>query len=407
MPQILKPRATKDVEDAIQWALGEGVAMSVVGHGSKAMIGRPVEAEITLDLSGLSGITLYEPNELVLSAKAGTPLSEIHAALTRENQELAFEPPEYAFALGGGASGGTIGGLIAANLSGPRRIKAGAARDHFLGVNAVSGRGEIFKSGGRVIKNVTGYDLCKLLAGSFGTLAVMTDMTFKVLPRAETERTLILSGLDDAKAASAMAAAMASVSDVSSAAHVPARVARHVTATGGGNAAITALRLEGVAASMDHRAKLLQSTLISFATGSLLPEPESRAVWQTVRDLTPLSRKEGEDCPLWRLSTAPLNGHRAAAQIAARIDADVMYDWAGGLVWVALPPSDDASAALVRAALRGLGGHATLMRAPASVRAAVDAFEPQDAATAALTKQVKAGFDPKGVLNPGRMYAGV
>ena len=168
----------------MQWALGEGKALELVGHGSKQAIGRPAQTDATLDLSALTGITLYEPEELVLSAKAGTPIAEIEALVGAEGQQLAFEPMDYAAILGAAAGRGTIGGVLAANLSGPRRIKAGAARDHFLGCTAVSGRGETFKSGGRVVKNVTGYDLCKLMAGSWGTLAAMTEVTIKTLPGA-------------------------------------------------------------------------------------------------------------------------------------------------------------------------------------------------------------------------------
>ena len=184
MTDILKPRDAKEVEDAVRWALGNDKALEVAGQGTKRSLGRPSQTDLTLDLSGLSGVTLYEPEELVLSAKAGTPLAEIEALLEKNNQQLAFEPMDYGPLLGGQAGQGTIGGAIAANLSGPRRIKAGAARDHFLGVTAVTGRAETIKSGGRVVKNVTGYDMCKLLAGSWGTLAAMTDVTVKVLPKA-------------------------------------------------------------------------------------------------------------------------------------------------------------------------------------------------------------------------------
>src|SRR5215218_10002990 len=223
----LKPRDAKDVEDALQWALGEGKALEIVGQGSKRAIGRPAQTDLTLDLSGLTGVTLYQPEELVLSAKPGTPLAEIEALLAANGQQLAFEPMDYATILGGAKGRGTIGGALAANVSGPRRIKAGAARDHFLGFSAVSGRAETFKSGGRVVKNVTGYDLCKLLAGSFGTLAAMTEVTIKVLPRPETEATVLILGLDDARANQAMSAAMASSCDVSAAAHLPANMVMH------------------------------------------------------------------------------------------------------------------------------------------------------------------------------------
>ncbi len=233
MSDALKPRDGKDVEAAVQWALAEGKTLEVIGQGTKRGIGRAAQWDLSLDLSDLSGVTLYEPEELVLSAKAGTPIAEIEALLAKNNQELAFEPMDYGPVFGAAPGRGTIGGTLAANLSGPRRIKAGAARDHFLGFTAVSGRGETFKSGGRVVKNVTGYDLCKVLAGSYGTLAVMTDVTVKVLPRAETEQTVLVLGLDDAAAIRAMSAAMNSSNDVSGAAHFPAPIAASLQAESG------------------------------------------------------------------------------------------------------------------------------------------------------------------------------
>src|SRR5579863_2790095 len=229
----LKPREAREVEQAIQWALAGDKALEVVGRGSKCAIGRAAQWDATLDLSALSGVTLYEPEELVLSAKAGTPVAEIEALVAASKQELAFEPIDYSALLGGSAGAGTIGGVLAANLSGPRRIKAGAARDHFLGLRAVSGRGESFKSGGRVVKNVTGYDLCKLLAGSWGTLAAMTEVTIKTLPKAPTEETVVVLGLDAASAVTAMATAMRSACDVSGAAHLPANVALRVAVVAG------------------------------------------------------------------------------------------------------------------------------------------------------------------------------
>jgi glycolate oxidase FAD binding subunit len=398
MTDLPKPRDAKDVEAAVQWALADGKALEVVGRGTKRAIGRAAQWDLSLDLSALSGVTLYEPEELVLSARAGTPLSEIETLLAAHNQELAFEPMDYCPLLGT-SSGGTIGGALAANLSGPRRIKAGAARDHFLGFTAVSGRGETFKSGGRVVKNVTGYDLCKVLAGSWGTLAAMTDVTVKVLPRAETEETVLVLGLDDAAAARAMSAAMGSANDVSGAAHLPAGVASRMTPAGAGKA-VTALRLEGVAPSVAHRVAALEALLKTERLGKL-DEATSRSFWKSVRDVMALA---GDDRPLWRVSAAPMRGHEIAAAIG---EGAYYYDWAGGLIWLALPPSDDGGAARVRRAVAATGGHATLIRAPAAVRAAVPVFAPQDDGVAALTRRIKESFDPKGVLNAGRMYAGV
>jgi glycolate oxidase FAD binding subunit len=404
MTDVAKPRDPKEVEETVRWALSHDKTLDVAGRGSKRGLGRPSQHDLTLDLSGLSGVTLYEPEELVLSAKAGTPIAEIETLIDKSNQELAFEPMDYGPLLGGEANDGTIGGVLAANLSGPRRIKAGAARDHFLGATAVTGRGETIKTGGRVVKNVTGYDLCKLLAGSYGTLAAMTDVTIKVLPKAETEATLLIHGLDDAQAAAAMAAAMGSPFDVSGAAHLPDHVVTRFGALP--NAlATTALRLEGVAPSVAHRSKALNELMKPYGERTLIDAAESRALWRSIRDVKAFAAPDTIDRPLWRISTAPGQGHRIAAQITPA--AQMFYDWAGGLVWIAMPFAGEPDAKAIRTAVAACGGHATLVRASTAVRAAVEVFEPQDQGVAALSKRVKESFDPKGVLNPGRMWAGV
>jgi glycolate oxidase FAD binding subunit len=411
MTDTLKARDPKDVQDAVQWALDEGKAIEILGHGSKRMIGRPVQADLALHLSGLTGVTLYEPEELVLSARAGTALSEIEALVAAKGQQLAFEPIDCGPLLGGPIGRGSIGGAIASNLSGPRRIKAGAVRDHVLGIAAVSGRGEAFKAGGRVVKNVTGYDLCKLMAGSWGTLAALTEVTIKTLPKPETEATVAVLGLDDAAAARAMAAAMASPCEVSGAAHLPAATAARFPmgdAVAAGRA-LTVLRLEGVAPSVAHRKAALLAVLKRLepvGEATTVDDIVSRRLWIAIRDVAAFAAaRTGPQQPLWRISTAPMRGHEIAAQVMSKVAAEVLYDWAGGLLWIAVPDAADAAASIVRAAVQVVGGHATLVRAPASLRRELEVFEPQEPGLAALTKRVKAGFDPKGVLNPGRMWA--
>jgi glycolate oxidase FAD binding subunit len=408
MADNLKPRDAKEVEQAIQWALANDKTFEIVGRGSKRAVGRAAQWDATLDLSGLSGVTLYEPEELVLSARAGTPIAEIEALVVSRNQQLAFEPMDYAALLGGPKSAGTIGGVIAANLSGPRRIKAGAARDHFLGVNAVSGRGETFKSGGRVVKNVTGYDLCKLIAGSWGTLAAMTDVTIKTLPKAETEATILVLDLSDATASKVMTAALGSFADVSGAAHLPAAVAMRIAETASAQAAVTAFRLEGVAPSVAQRKGVLESLLAPFGSLGTLDDVASQALWRAIRDVTPFAADGvAGKRDIWRISTAPTQGASVGKGLTGATDAELLYDWAGGLIWVALSAADDAHAPVVHSAVAANGGHATLIRAPVAVRAAVDVFTPEEPVLAALTKRVREGFDPRGVLNAGRMWAGV
>jgi glycolate oxidase FAD binding subunit len=404
MVDTLKPRDGKEVEEAVRWALGNDKPVEIAGRGTKRAIGRPSQTDLTLDLSEITGVTLYEPAELVLSARAGTPLSDIEALLEKNQQELAFEPIDYGPLLGAQADCGTLGGVIATNLSGPRRIKAGAARDHFLGVTAVTGRGETIKSGGRVVKNVTGYDLCKLFAGSWGTLAAMTDITVKVLPKAETEATILVTGLDDARACAAMAAAMGSSCDVSGAAHLP----DHVASWFAGLAkpvASTVLRLEGFAPSVARRKDMLASMLKNFGPVTALAENDSRILWRSIRHVMPFTTEASRTRPLWRISVAPSRGHEIARAITPA--AQMFYDWAGGLVWVAMPFAGEPDAAAIRNAVAGIGGYATLVRAPAAVRASIDVFPPEEPAIRALGKRVKESFDPKSVLNPGRMWAGV
>ena len=404
MADTLKPRDSQEVEEAVRWALGNDKPLELIAHGTKRAMGRPSQTDLTLDLSGLVGVTLYEPAELVLSARAGTPIAEIEALLSKNGQELAFEPPDYGPLSGGEAGRGTLGGVLAANLSGPRRIKAGAARDHFLGVNAVTGRGETIKSGGRVVKNVTGYDICKLLAGSWGTLAAMTDITIKVLPGCETEATVLVAGLDDAGACAAMAAAMGSSCDVSAAAHLPDHIASWFDGLPKPQAS-TVLRLEGFAPSVVRRQEMLSALMKSYGAVTVVDENNSKSLWQSIRHVKPFTTEAMRSRPLWRVSVPPSRGHEIAMAITPA--AQMFYDWAGGIVWVAMPFADEPDAAAIRRAVAEIGGHATLVRAPAAVRATLDVFEPENAATRALNKRVKESFDPKAVLNPGRMWAGV
>jgi len=399
-----KPIDAPQVEEAVTWAIANDKSFELVGTGSKRALGRPSQTDMTLDLSSLTGVTLYEPDELILSARAGTPLSEIEKLLDDNNQQLDFEPMDYGPLLGEQAGQGTIGGTLAVNLSGPRRIKAGAARDHFLGATVVTGRGETVKTGGRVVKNVTGYDLCKVLAGSWGTLAAMTDVTIKVLPKPETEATVVVEGLDDAQACAAMSAALGSSCDVSAAAHLPDHVASWFEGLPKPEAA-TALRLEGVAPSVAHRTEMLVKLMKPFGPTVVLDEANSKALWRGVRQVAPFATEAARTRPLWRISTAPGQAHRVVDLVTPA--AQMFYDWGGGLIWVAMPFENEADAGSIRRAVAELGGHATLVRAPVSLRASLDVFQPQEPGLAALSRRVKESFDPKGVLNPGRMWAGV
>lgn len=409
MPETFIPSGTTDVADLIKWAAAEGKPLSLHGHRSKAGLGRPAQTEYALDIGRISGILDYEPAELVLTLRPGTLVSDVEKLLGSSNQMLAFEPPDYGPLYGGPAARGTIGGAIGCNLAGPRRFKAGAVRDHLLGFAGVSGRGEIFKAGAKVVKNVTGYDLPKLVCGAYGTLVALTEVTLKVLPAPEKTRTVLIFGLDDAKAIQALSAAATSPHEVAGLAHLPAGIAAQsgVAYVAGAKAAVTAIRIEGTDVSVKARCQALRDLLGSFgAPLEELHSMNSAWLWREIRDVAAFVLPQ--DRVLWRLSVAPTNGPVVTAAIAqAQPEAQFFYDWAGGLVWLTLPPAEDAHAALVRGAVAEHGGgHATLIRADAATRAAVPVFQPQPEALAALSRRVKESFDPMNILNPGRMVAG-
>ena len=440
MAESLAPTDADGLADAVRWAVAGEAPLEVIAGGSKQTLGRPVQSAATLSLAAFDGIVDYQPSELVLTAQAATPLATIEAALEAERQMLAFEPADYGPLLRasggadlrapggadlrapggadlrapggadlrapGGADGATLGGALACNLSGPRRIKAGAARDHFLGMHAVSGRGERFKAGGRVVKNVTGYDVCKLLAGSYGTLALMHEVTVKVLPAPERTRTVLVFGLEPAAALDALGAALGSAHEVSGAAHMPAEIAARsaVSYVSGASAAVSAVRVEGFPASVEARCEALRALLGPFGAVEELHSKNSATLWREIRDVRAFA---GDSRPLWRLSVPPASGAAAAARVAEAADVRALFDWGGGLLWLAVDGAPDAGEVPVRAAAMAVGGHATLVRADAPTRAARAVFQPQATGLAALTARIKRAFDPTGVLNPGRMYAGV
>jgi len=399
MPELY-PESPAELSGLVADAVRERVPLAIRGLGTKASLGRPVEVARILDVSRLTGVTFYEPADLVLSARAGTPIAEIDAILATKGQELAFEPMSFAALYGTGP--GTIGGAYMTNLSGPRRIKAGALRDFVLGVAAVNGRAEIFKAGGRVVKNVTGYDLARGLAGSFGTLAIATEITLKVLPRAETSATLLVPGLDPGTGVAMLCTAMGLPVDVSGAAHLPLFAARRV----GFATAVTALRLEGFAASVAARFDRLVACLASVGRGEKLEAEASNELWRAIRDVTPLA--EPRDTIIWKVSVPPEASPRIAEAIARVHPCETLYDWSGGLVWLALAPCPGAGAKTIREAIaRNGGGHATLVRAGYETRSEIPVLEPQAPMLAALTQRLKAQFDPYDILEPGRLWAEV
>lgn len=387
MTSILLPDSEAEIEAIVHEAAASRSPLAIHGGGTRD-IGRPVQAARVLSTQALTGITLYEPSELVIAARAGTPLADIETALAANRQRLAFEPIDYRPLLGTHGEP-TIGGVTASNAAGPRRVHAGAARDHLIGVRATTGRGETIKSGGRVMKNVTGYDFVKLLAGSWGTLGVMTEVTYKLLPEAETETTLVYAGLSDQRAVEAMTTAMGTPFEITGAAHVPGADAR------------TYLRFEGFVASCGYREGRLRAMLKAFGSAEALQGDASRALWKSIRDVAPLRASAGD--VVWKISVKPTDGPALGARLGFALDSRIFYDWAGGLIWANASPEGDGGAEMIRNAVAAVGGHATLVRGSPVLRAAVASFQPESAGVAAISRKIKETFDPAGILNPGRM----
>lgn len=391
---LLVPGTEDEAADMIAASRSRGESLAIEGGGTQRGLGRPIDAATVLSSRALTGVTLHEPAELVISAKAGTPLREIESKLAAANQILPFEPVDLR-ALFGTDGEPTIGGVVAGNWSGPRRIAAGAARDHLIGVRFVNGRGEIVKSGGRVMKNVTGLDLVKLQCGAHGTLGFLTEVTFKLLPKAASSTSLVYPGLDDARAVRLLSTALTSPFEVSGAAHLPPGI--------GEAGARTVLRLENVTTSLDYRCDRIRGLTEAFGRPTRLDKLASDALWVEIRDVRFLA--EPRDRAVWRISVPPNSGPEVVDRLERDQSYRHFYDWGGGLVWLAVPEADDGGADAVRAAIASCGGHATLIRASDRLRSAVPVFQPLAAPLMALTRRLKASFDPDTLINPGRMYA--
>jgi glycolate oxidase FAD binding subunit len=375
---VLQPREEAELSAMVAQADGP---LRIVGGGTRG-VGRPVTGQ-EVSTTGLSGIRLYEPGALTLVAGAGTPVGEVEAALAVENQCLPFEPMDHRALL---VSDGTptLGGMVAANAAGPARMIRGACRDSLIGVRFVDGTGRVVANGGRVMKNVTGYDLVKLMAGSWGTLGVLTEVAFKLLPRPETQAVLRRTGLDDATAIRALTAALATPFEVTGAAHLQG--GRDGTST-------TLIRIEGFAESVAYRAGRLEDALSEFGPFEVDTDPDRvAAAWADIRDVRAFADVAGD---VWHLSTVPGNSPGLVARVPGAV---AQYDWGGGRVWLLVPEGTD-----IRPHLAGLRGHATLVRASAETRAAIRPFPPEAPGVAALSDGLRTRFDPRGILNPGLM----
>ena len=403
MQSMLKPATDRELQLMLADASAARQPVAVAGAGSKRNVGRLTQTAATLTTASLSGIKLYEPTELVMSARAGTPLTRIESELQSRGQMLAFEPIDLGPVVGAEPGRSTIGAVFATNLSGARRVAAGGARDHILGLVGSTGNGTPFRSGGRVMKNVTGYDIARALCGSWGTLAVMSEVTFKVLPVPEQVATLVLFGLTDEIAVEVLCNGLATPWEVSGAVHLPAVMAERLwhPQLRAERRAVTALRIENFAKFVAYRTSRLAEKLKVYGAVEVLDHDSSVAFWDELRQLSVL---QGSTAPLWRISTAPQSGPKVVAGLRHYMDCNAFYDWSGGLVWAEVLPAADAGAADIRRVMSAHGGHATLIRAEPAVRAVVEVFHPLEPGPAEISHKLKGVFDPAGVLNPGRMY---
>ena len=398
-----RPNTSAEIKTAILDALSRDRALAVCGGGSKAGLGGEVNSDWVLNTSNFTGIVDYEPNELVLTAKAGTPISEIASVLKEASQHLSFEPPDWQLFLGNEGSTQTIGGVIASNFSGPRRVATGAARDFFLGLEMVTGRGEIIKSGGKVFKNVTGYDLCKLLAGSFGTLGILTEVSVKCQPLSQKVRTVLVLNLSEQQAVEVMSDGLNSHLSITGAAHLPEKTAlkSKVNYVSQAGTSITALRIEGVEVSVIERCRNLRKLMSTFGTVEELHYHNSKKLWEEIANINYFCNDKES---VWRVSIPPYAGAAFVEAVRREINVEVYFDWGGGLVWVKLlEHKGEKWGSEMRALARKYGGHAALVR-PGNVNPKrTPFFEVQDPGIAWLNRQIKHSFDPKGILNPGKI----
>ena len=394
MASLLKPDSEASLAETVREHFARRKPVRIVGGGTRP-VGNPVDVTETLSTGRLSGITLYEPGALTLVAEAGTTLETITDALAEEGQHLPFEPADYC-ALLGTKGKSTIGGVVAAGVSGPRRVQAGAARDSLIGVRFVSGEGEIIKNGGRVMKNVTGYDLVKLMCGSHGTLGILTEVSFKLLPRPQATGTVMVTGRDDRAAVTALLKALGSPFDVTGAAHLQ---------KGEDGKPLTLIRCEGLPESVGYRSGRLKDMLAPLLPASaelaIESDPARNAgIWKQVRDVEPFAARKGG---VWRLSVKPSDGPDVVSEIAGKLGCEALYDWGGGLVWLLADAADGEAAAVIRGAVDARGGHATLFRRNTPGNGSVETFHPEQPRIAAISQNLRRQFDPAGILNPGLM----
>lgn len=393
--QTLAPQSESHVVDAVRGVSEKNAALEIVAHGTKRAIGRPVSANTILDTSAISGIVKYEPEELVLTVRAATPMREIEAALAEKNQMLGFEPADWGPLFGAAPNAGTIAGVVATNACGARRVRAGAVRDHVIGCRFVNGSGEAIKAGGQVIKNVTGFDIAKLMCGAFGTLGVLTEVTLRVTPKPAHMATFALKNSAPKEGLAALRRAAGLPIDATGLSYFPAMAFGETQGALAGGSGAALIRIEGTRPALDEKLSVLRHAFAGVERAVL--DDGTAALFKGVSNGAVFAQRETD---IWRLCVPQSAAHEALSTSGASF---WYADWAGGVLWLGLP-ADEATATRLRSITMTVGGYATLVRGSAEARANLAVFETEAAARAELTRSIKAAFDPKRLMNPGRMY---
>jgi glycolate oxidase FAD binding subunit len=401
---IFNPCSREEIAEIIRNCYKKNIPLEINGSKSKNKIGRNFQAEKTLDLTSYSGIIDYKPEELYIKVKAGTPINSIIEELDKHDQQLAFEPVDFGFLFNGKSNNGTIGGVISCNFAGPRRFKVGSARDHLLGFQGINGKGEIIKSGGTVVKNVTGYDLCKLISGSFGTLSVLTELSVKVLPKPQSSKTLIINNPHIKKAIEYLGTALSSSSDPSGGVFYPEQFDQSFTFNDlTHKGALTAIRIEGPSNSVDHRIKNLSAELGLLENEySILESVQTKIFWNKTKNLEIFSNSKKN---LLRI-VVPISETLSVLQKMKPFEINYFLDWGGSLIWVELEKISLKILREIKDITQQHSGYFTIIKVEDDLKASADIFT-IDPIKYKISEKIKKSFDPKRIFNPGKMYSGI
>ena len=401
---IFNPSSREEIAEIIRNCYKKNIPLEINGSKSKNKIGRNFQAEKTLDLTSYSGIIDYKPEELYIKVKAGTPINSIIEELDKHDQQLAFEPVDFGFLFNGKSNNGTIGGVISCNFAGPRRFKVGSARDHLLGFQGINGKGEIIKSGGTVVKNVTGYDLCKLISGSFGTLSVLTELSVKVLPKPQTSKTLIINNPHIKKAIEYLGTALSSSSDPSGGVFYPEQFDQSFTFNDlTHKGALTAIRIEGPSNSVDHRIKNLSTELGLLENEySILESVQTKIFWNKTKNLEIFSNSKKN---LLRI-VVPISETLSVLQKMKPYEINYFLDWGGSLIWVEIEKINLKILREIKDITQQHSGYFTIIKVEDDLKASADIFT-IDPIKYKISEKIKKSFDPKRIFNPGKMYSGI